>query len=63
MVPRFANIEIHDRHEFLQPVYRGADLQDGDVMPIEFLPETLGEYEFTRLMGFCPGKLFDEQEV
>ncbi len=60
---RFAHAEIHDRHEFLRPFYRRADLQDGEIMPIKFLPETPGEYEFTRPMGFCPGKLVVEQEV
>ena len=43
MVPQFAHTEIHDRHEFPRPVCRGADLQTGDVVPIEFLPETPGD--------------------
>lgn len=63
MVPQFAPTEIHDRHEFLRPVHRGADLQTGDVVPIEFLPETPGEYGFSFPLGFCPGKSIAEQEA
>ena len=63
MVPRFAHTEIPDRLEYLQSVYRGADIQTGDDATIEFLPETSGGYGLAFPMGFCPGRPDTEQEV
>ncbi len=39
---------------------RSADLPEGKVVPIEFLPEKPGEYEFTCGMGMLRGKLIVE---
>ncbi len=59
-MPQFAHTEIHDRHEFLRSVYRGTDLQPGDAVPIEFLPEPRGVYGFACQMGMLRGKLIVE---
>lgn len=63
MARQFAHTEIHDRLEFLRLVNRGSDLQPGNVVSIEFLPERPGEYGPAFPMGFRPGKLTAEQEV
>jgi len=39
---------------------RSAKLPPGEVVPIEFTPETPGEYEFTCQMGMFRGKLIVE---
>ncbi len=55
--------DVLEGHIFLRPIYKGADLQDGVIMPIKFMPEVPGEYGFAFPIGFCPGKLVVEQEV
>lgn len=39
---------------------KSAKLPEGEVVPVEFLPETPGEYEFTCQMGMLRGKLIVE---
>jgi plastocyanin domain-containing protein len=39
---------------------RRAQLPEGELVPIEFLPEEAGEYEFTCGMGMLRGKLVVE---
>ena len=39
---------------------KSATLPTGDVVPVEFLPETPGEYEFACQMGMFRGKLVVE---
>ncbi len=39
---------------------KSAKLPEGEVVPIEFLPEKPGEYEFTCQMGMLRGKLIVE---
>lgn len=39
---------------------KSAKLLSGETVPIEFLPETPGEYEFTCQMGMLRGKLIVE---
>lgn len=39
---------------------KSAKLPEGQVVPVEFLPETPGEYEFTCQMGMFRGKLIVE---
>ena len=37
--------------------HRSAELPEGEVVPVEFLPEQPGEYEFTCGMGMLRGKV------
>jgi len=39
---------------------KSATLPEGEIVPIEFLPEKAGEYEFTCQMGMFRGKLIVE---
>jgi len=39
---------------------KSAKLPEGEIVPIEFLPEKAGEYEFTCQMGMFRGKLIVE---
>jgi plastocyanin domain-containing protein len=39
---------------------KSAKLPEGEVVPVEFMPETPGEYEFTCQMGMLRGKLIVE---
>ncbi len=39
---------------------KSADLPTGEVVPVEFVPEAPGEYEFTCPMGMLRGKLIVE---
>ena len=39
---------------------KSAKLPEGEVVPVEFLPEQPGEYEFTCQMGMLRGKLIVE---
>jgi plastocyanin domain-containing protein len=39
---------------------KSASLPEGEVVPVEFLPERPGEYEFTCQMGMLRGKLVVE---
>ncbi len=39
---------------------KSAKLPEGEIVPIEFLPERPGEYEFTCQMGMLRGKLVVE---
>ncbi len=39
---------------------KSAKLPEGEIVPIEFLPEQPGEYEFTCQMGMLRGKLVVE---
>ena len=39
---------------------KSARLPEGEVVPVEFLPERPGEYEFTCQMGMLRGKLIVE---
>lgn len=39
---------------------RSAELPEGEVVPIEFVPEQPGEFEFTCQMGMLRGKLVVE---
>ncbi len=39
---------------------KSAELPTGEVVPVEFLPEQPGEYEFTCEMGMLRGKLIVE---
>lgn len=39
---------------------KSAKLPEGEVVPVEFLPEEPGEYEFTCQMGMLRGKLVVE---
>jgi plastocyanin domain-containing protein len=39
---------------------KSAKLPEGEIIPVEFLPETPGEYEFTCQMGMLRGKLIVE---
>lgn len=39
---------------------RSADLPTGETVPIEFVPDTAGEYEFTCAMGMFRGRLIVE---
>ncbi len=39
---------------------KSARLPEGEIVPIEFLPERPGEYEFTCQMGMLRGKLVVE---
>ncbi len=39
---------------------KSADLPTGEVVPIEFVPETPGEYEFACAMGMFRGRLIVE---
>ena len=39
---------------------KSVKLPEGEVVPVEFLPETPGEYEFTCQMGMLRGKLIVE---
>ncbi len=39
---------------------KSAHLPTGETVPVEFLPETPGEYEFTCQMGMLRGKLIVE---
>ena len=39
---------------------KSAKLPEGEIVPIEFLPERPGEYEFTCQMGMLRGKLIVE---
>ena len=39
---------------------KSAHLPEGQTVPVEFLPETPGEYEFTCQMGMLRGKLVVE---
>jgi plastocyanin domain-containing protein len=37
--------------------HRSAELPEGEVVPVEFVPEQPGEYEFTCGMGMLRGKV------
>ena len=39
---------------------KSADLPTGEVVPVEFLPDKPGEYEFACAMGMLRGKLIVE---
>jgi plastocyanin domain-containing protein len=39
---------------------KSAKLPEGEIVPVEFLPEQPGEYEFTCQMGMLRGKLIVE---
>ncbi len=39
---------------------KSANLPEGEIVPVEFLPEKAGEYEFTCQMGMFRGKLVVE---
>lgn len=39
---------------------RSAKLPEGEIVPVEFVPEQPGEYEFTCQMGMLRGKLIVE---
>ncbi len=39
---------------------KSAELPEGEIVPVEFLPEKPGEYEFTCGMGMLRGKLIVE---
>lgn len=39
---------------------KSANLPEGEIVPVEFLPEKAGEYEFTCQMGMFRGKLIVE---
>lgn len=39
---------------------KSADLPTGEIVPVEFIPEKRGEYEFTCAMGMLRGKLIVE---
>ncbi|HEX2924250.1 MAG TPA: cupredoxin domain-containing protein [Chloroflexota bacterium] len=39
---------------------KSATLPEGEIVPIEFLPERPGEYDFTCQMGMFRGKLIVE---
>lgn len=39
---------------------KSAKLPEGEIIPVEFLPEKPGEYEFTCQMGMLRGKLIVE---
>jgi plastocyanin domain-containing protein len=40
---------------------KSARLPMGEVVPVEFLPRNVGEYEFTCQMGMLRGKLVVEE--
>jgi plastocyanin domain-containing protein len=44
----------------LADIGKSASLPEGEVVPVEFLPERPGEYEFTCQMGMLRGKLVVE---